>query len=294
LRLEKRLPPVPGSWIEEIDPGTATRPTPAFVFTVWASLNEESLFGRFLVDWVFGDALEMRVNDYDHLRNFLINRWFIMKRVSTNLAPKSSNIVDHVNWVREVPLVPNHILVLLRVLDIKPEDINWHIFLIKPLLHCPDILWADVVPSALVIPQTPVGRKHGGTSELGVLLKDVLRCRARKEEEVQNTRLRDPVCFRRLIGSVTDINPCFGPDGVEDSNGRVCGVGVQDRDRTVDGHGRRCEVFKDVTVVETIRVAEEGWFSGGGRECQSGGMLWNTIDGSMVGEINVERQGFRS
>ena len=70
------------------------------------------------------------------------------------------NIFDHVDRVREMLLVPDEILVFLRVFDIKPEDINWYIIFIKALLHASHIIRADVVPATLVITESPMGWKE--------------------------------------------------------------------------------------------------------------------------------------
>lgn len=67
------------------------------------------------------------------------------------LASEGIDVVDHVYWVREVLLVPNHVLVFLSILDVEPENINGDIRFIKALLYTPDIVGTDVIPSALVV-----------------------------------------------------------------------------------------------------------------------------------------------
>jgi hypothetical protein len=39
--LEQRGPPIPTSWVEKIDPGTAAAPTPAFEFTLPAGRPDQ-------------------------------------------------------------------------------------------------------------------------------------------------------------------------------------------------------------------------------------------------------------
>lgn len=78
--------------------------------------------------------------------------------MTTDLAAQRSDVVGHLYWVGEILLVPDHILVILRILDVQPKDINGHILLVEALLYIAYVVRADVIPAALVVPQCPVGR----------------------------------------------------------------------------------------------------------------------------------------
>ena len=123
-------------------------------------------------------------------------------------------------------LFPDHVLVVLGVLNIKPENVNRDILLIEPLLNTPDVVGADIVPSALVIAQRPMRRELDCSGQLRVLTEDLVRRGSRKEKDVKNTRLGDPMGFSRLLSGVGDIDPGFGSDCDEDGDGRICRVCV--------------------------------------------------------------------
>ena len=106
-----------------------------------------------------------------------------------NLASEGFDVVEHVNRVREVLLVPNHVLVVLGILDIQPEDVNRHVFFVEPLLHTPDIVGTDIVPPALMIAQRPMRGELDGSGKFRILAKDLVWCGSRKEEDVEDTRL---------------------------------------------------------------------------------------------------------
>jgi hypothetical protein len=78
--------------------------------------------------------------------------------MTTDLAAQRSDVVGHLHWVGEILLVPDHILVIFRILDVKPKDINRHILLVEAFLYTAYVVRTDVIPTALVVPQCPVGR----------------------------------------------------------------------------------------------------------------------------------------
>ena len=66
--LEQRLPPVPATRMEEVDPSTAAAPAPSLIVGAAISLlDQEPLLGRLLVNRVVIRALQVRVDDDDHL-----------------------------------------------------------------------------------------------------------------------------------------------------------------------------------------------------------------------------------
>lgn len=74
------------------------------------------------------------------------------------MASSSSNIINHINWVGEVLRLPHEVLVILRILDIEPEYIYRHALFVKALLNSANVIRANIVPPALVVPQCPVRR----------------------------------------------------------------------------------------------------------------------------------------
>lgn len=112
-----------------------------------------------------------------------------------NLASEGFDVVEHINWVREVLPFPNHVLVVFRILDVQPENVNRDILFVEALLHASDVVGTDIVPPALVIAQGPMRRKLDCSGQFRILTEDLIRCGSRKEKDVKNTRLRDPMGF---------------------------------------------------------------------------------------------------
>jgi len=69
-----------------------------------------------------------------------VSPYGIGSKEASNLASTGLDVVEHVHRVREVFLVPNHVLVVLGMLDIEPENVNRDIFFVEPLLHTPDVV----------------------------------------------------------------------------------------------------------------------------------------------------------
>ena len=174
------------------------------------------------------------------------------------------------------------------MLDIEPENVDRDIFFVETLLHAPDIVGTDIVPSALVITQRPMGRKLNRSGQFCILTKDLLRCGSREKEHVKNARLGDPVSFGRLLRGMSDIDPGFRSDGDKDCNGRICRVRVDQGNRPVQRHGGRSEVLENVGIVESVWVIEECAFAFGSRKVQTGSVLWDTIDVAMIREVDIE------
>ena len=126
---------------------------------------------------------------------------------------------------------------VLGILDIEPENVNRHIRFIESLLHTPDVIGTDVVPSALMITQRPMRGKLNRPGQFRILTKDLIRRGSRKEKDVKDTRLGYPVSLGRLLGGMGDVDPGFGGDGDEDPNGGICRVCVDQGDGSVQWHG---------------------------------------------------------
>jgi hypothetical protein len=116
--------------------------------------------------------------------------------------------------------------VVLGILDIKPENVNRHIRFVESLLHTPDVIGTDVVPSALVITQRPMRGKLNRSSQFRILTKDLIRRGSGEKKDVKDTRLGDPVGLGRLLRGMSDVDPGFGSDGDEDPDGGICRVRV--------------------------------------------------------------------
>jgi len=67
---------------------------------------------------------------------------------------------------------------------------------------------------------------------------------------------------------------------------------VHDWDGAIKGRCARSEVLEDVGIIETVGIAEEGVFSGGGWQVERGGMLGDTVNVAVVRKINIEGQRF--
>ena len=118
-----------------------------------------------------------------------------------------------------MPLVPDEVLVVLSVLNVKPEHVNRDILLVEALLHGPNIVGADVVPAALVVAECPVRRECRRTGQSGVLAENIGGGRSRKDEDIEDTGFRDPVRSGRLGAGTTHVDPRLGAYSVEDTDG---------------------------------------------------------------------------
>src|SRR6266498_1833225 len=110
------------------------------------------------------------------------------KKKRTNLSSKCGHVIRHFNGVRESLLVPHEILVVVRILDIKPKHINGHIFLIKPPLNHSNIFRAYIVPPTLVVSQAPLWRHDRSPGKPCVLPEYVFWSWTGKEERIQDSR----------------------------------------------------------------------------------------------------------
>jgi hypothetical protein len=78
------------------------------------------------------------------------------------------------------------------------------------------------------------------------------------------------------------INPRFRANSIEDGSSRVR------RLRTIERCHSRCNILKNIGIIEAIWILKEGVFAGSGREVERGGMLGDTVDMAMVREIDVK------
>lgn len=146
---------------------------------------------------------------------------------------------------------------VLGILDIQPENVNGDIFFIEALLHTPDVVGTDIVPSALVISQRPMRRKLNSSGQFRVLTEDLVRRGSREEEDFKDTRLGDPVGFSRLLSGVSDVDPGFGSGRDEDCDGGICRVRVDQRNRSVQRRGGGSDVFEDIGIIKPVWIIEK-------------------------------------
>jgi len=146
---------------------------------------------------------------------------------------------------------------VLGILDIQPEHVNGDILFIEALLHAPDVVATDIVPSALVVSQRPVRRKLNSSGQFRILAEDLVGRGSGKKEDVKDTRLGDPVGFSRLLSGVSDVDPGFGSGSDEDCNGRICRVRVDQGNRPIQRRGGGSDVFEDIVVVKPVWIIEE-------------------------------------
>ena len=162
----------PAGRVEEIDPGAAPSPAPSFVFTFAALRFDDNTevrrrFVHGVIECPFCDGgRRWRPSAL----GLLLTRLEIQCRV-TYFTANSRDVISHFHRIREIFLIPNEILVLFRIFNIKPEHIDRHVLFIEPLLHTPYVIGADIIPPALMIPKGPVCRQRRCPSELRVLTK---------------------------------------------------------------------------------------------------------------------------
>lgn len=210
------------------------------------------------------------------------------------LALNRLDILGHLNWVGEELVIPHEVLVVFGVFNIEPENVHGYILLIETLLHAPDVVRADIIPAALVVAKGPVSRERGGPGQSGVLSEDVGDSGAREYEHVENARLRDPVCSRRLRCWTSNVDPGFGTNSVKDANRRLGRMRLEEGNRTVQRHGGVREIFEYVRVVQAIGFSVIRILASGGGERKACRVLRDTIDMPMAWEVDVEGQRLRS
>ena len=96
----------------------------------------------------------------------------------------------------------------------------------------------------------------------------------------------------RLRTRVRNINPRFRPNSIEDCNGRVCGVRVHQWNRTIEGCRGRRKILENVGIVKAIRILKKRVLARGSREIQRGSVLRDTVNMTVMREIDIEGQGF--
>ena len=88
---------------------------------------------------------------------------------------------------------PSEILLVIGILDVKPNDIVRDLMLRHFPVYLLDVLVAVVVPAALVISNGEFLRELGEASELSIRLGNFLSSRSKEDENINKTTLREPV-----------------------------------------------------------------------------------------------------
>lgn len=157
----------------------------------------------------------------------------------SHLASNSDYIIGHFDRVGEVLLFPHEILVFVSVLDIQPNNIHRHILLVKSFRNSPNIVRANIVPSALMMAKSEERRQSARSGQTCVLLEDGGWSRAREQEDVEDTGFGNPVRSGRFLWDwMIDVDPRLRCESIEDTHGRLGRVCVEERDRAIKGHGR--------------------------------------------------------
>lgn len=127
-------------------------------------------------------------------------------------------LLVHRVWIDESQRIPSEVLLLLCVLNVKPNDIIGNLELVELAVHILNVFIRDIVPSTLVVSNSERLRHSGVASEFTVLTSQILRSGSQEDKDIQKPTLGDPM---RLRVSVT-----LGAQGK-----RVCGrLGLDDID----------------------------------------------------------------
>lgn len=149
------FPPLTRFWFDKIDPGRLARPAPGFIITTGGLLHEEVTFLGFFVDSVSVCPLDVWINDNDELSIIIVRTPCFASSIFhgsfTYLSTLFIEYLFHLERFRELGMLPGKVLAVIRVLNIEPDHIVWHIMGIKLAIHVQNILLVNVVPSALVI-----------------------------------------------------------------------------------------------------------------------------------------------
>ena len=119
---------------------------------------------------------------------------------------------------------------LFGILDVEPENIDRDVLFVKSLLHAPNVVAADIVPSALVVSKRPMWRKLNRPGQSRILAENMVWRGSGEKENIKNTRLGDPMSLGRLIRGMSDVDPGFRSSGDEDGDSGICGVRMDQRD----------------------------------------------------------------
>lgn len=172
-----------------------------------------------------------------------------------HLTSQCPDLVLHLDRVRELLLIPIKVLVLGRVLDIQPSDVQRDILLVKPPVHIEHVVLVEIVPSTLVISDRPERRNRSVSCQSGVLPEKIIGFGAGEDEQVHDPRFRHPLRLNPRLG-VFDVDERFGADEVEHSDRVLGGLSVDHGDVAVERHGGIGFVLEDVDVIETVRLGE--------------------------------------
>eukprot|EP00123_Amoebidium_parasiticum_P013700 comp22104_c0_seq1/m.32270 comp22104_c0_seq1/g.32270 ORF comp22104_c0_seq1/g.32270 comp22104_c0_seq1/m.32270 type:complete len:677 (+) comp22104_c0_seq1:115-2145(+) len=219
----------------EIEPRRRPRPAPAIVLPPVLVLNVEALLLGLLVDVVAVVSLDVWVNDVDKLAGLV------------------AQLLLHGDWLLEVGRVPRKVSLVVRVLNVEPDDVIRNVVLVKLLVHRQHIIDIVVIPAALMVGKTELGWHVRGARELRVLLAHIVRLGPEEHKGIDNSALRNPVGVLAHGGTILlhiqDIDPRLSGIEPEHAHGVACRVGHQVGDRSIQGHGVVEFKLKHIKVV---------------------------------------------
>lgn len=200
--------------------------------------------------------------------------------------------------------IPGEVLDLIGVFDIQPDDVVRDMSLVKPPINVLDVVFGEVIPSALVVAEGKLLRHSGCSRQLAILLRNVLGRGAQEDKEIDDTALGDPVGLGVLWGTggqaqrvstaldLGDINPRIGGIEPQETDGRILSVSLHERDGAVEGHGAVKDILEDVGVVHAIGFCIVAFAASSLLERKRSRMLGNTIDVLVSMERDVQGHTF--
>mmetsp|Transcript_22183 Transcript_22183/g.53219 ORF Transcript_22183/g.53219 Transcript_22183/m.53219 type:complete len:381 (-) Transcript_22183:442-1584(-) len=228
-------------------------------------LDEVPLLLRLRVHRVAHVGLEVGVDDGDHL------------------AAARRQVVLHPHRVREQVVVPRHVPLPHRVLDVEPEDIVGDVVLVELPVDLADVRLILVVPAALMVPE----REHRGhelrSHQPRVLLLHPRGRVGRHQEHVDDPRLREPVGVLANVtrDNILDIDHGLGGVEPEEPAGLLLVVREHEGHRAVERLVRAVGgdvVLEDVEVVEAVRLVARGAGAAGVGQRELGRALGEPVD----------------
>mmetsp|Transcript_28749 Transcript_28749/g.70877 ORF Transcript_28749/g.70877 Transcript_28749/m.70877 type:complete len:331 (-) Transcript_28749:873-1865(-) len=246
---------------------------------------------RLLVDGVVGILLHVRVHDGHHL------------------APAARHVLNHALRGGEHVLVPRHVPLAVRVLDVQPQHVVRDVVLVEPRVHLGHVVFVAVVPAALVVPQRELRGHLCRAGDCGVLAQHGRGGGAGDEEEVHGAALRHPVRVRlrlvpRRAGPLRHLlrHVYVRLRGVVEVDGGGDRPATSDRPQRVRQHhgdgpvqpeGALVQVLEHVEVVQAVglRRGRSVRAALGLLEAHGGGALGDAVHVVRAGEGHVEGDG---
>mmetsp|Transcript_7148 Transcript_7148/g.24740 ORF Transcript_7148/g.24740 Transcript_7148/m.24740 type:complete len:789 (+) Transcript_7148:93-2459(+) len=269
---ELARPPVADLGVGDVEVGGGARPAPPVEVPAVLVLDVVAKRGRLLVHGEVVVPLHMRVHNRHHL------------------APFARNLPLHTLGGGEVPSVPRHVTLAVRMLDVQPQHVVRDVVLVEPAVHQRHVRLVLVVPAALVVPQGEHLRQLRRPGHLGVLLQHLGGRGAREEEHVHDARLGDPLGVGEHARGAVHVDVHLG--GIEPEHARrEPGLVTQhEGDGSVEAENRLRKVLEHVEVVHAVRLGADA-VAARGLEAVPGGVLGDAVDvpGALKAQVKADR-----